>query len=361
MFNPQNPYNDLPLLPPKLDLETKEVLKRCISATRSLAELKGAGDLIPNQSILINSIPLQEAQASSEIENIVTTEDELFKAAAREAGAIDPATKEVLRYRTALKKGFDLLQQRPLSTNLFIDLCGILLNTRADVRAIPGTALVNQQTGETVYTPPVGRDLLLEKLSNLERYMHMDNGVDPLIKLAVMHYQFEAIHPFSDGNGRTGRIINILYLVQNELLRIPVLYLSRYVIQNKTEYYRLLRAVTEKGEWEPWVLFMLSAIDQTAQSTCRKVREIRQLLESTTENCRKRLPKAVFSKDLMDCIFIHPYTKIGFIVEAGIAKRQTATHYLNELEKIGVLKSQKFGRERVFFNDALLHLLTNRK
>lgn len=355
-FDPKKPYNTLPLLPPPVDLETTAVLKKCISANKTLAELKGAGDLIPNQAILINSIPLREAQASSEIENIVTTTDELFRAAASDR-ATDSSTKEVLRYRTALKEGFEALDRRPLSMNLFVNICRTLLNSQIDVRAIPGTALSNQKTHEIVYTPPVGRDVLKDKLSNLEHYIHADDGIDPLIKLAVMHYQFEAIHPFSDGNGRTGRILNILYLVEQGLLRIPVLYLSGYIIKHKTDYYRSLRAVTEQNEWEAWVLFMLDAVEGTARWTCDRILDIRRLMEDTTAACKKQLPKAVYSKDLIESIFVQPYAKISFLVDAGIAKRQTASNYLDELEKIKVLKSRKVGREKIFLNMPFLTLL----
>jgi Fic family protein len=239
-FDPSKPYNDLPPLPPPIDLETKAVLKKAIGANRALAELKRAGDLIPNQAILINSIPLQEAKASSEIENIVTTSDALYRAAANETATIDSSTKEVLRYRTALKRGYDLLAERPLSTNLMIEVCSILRDTDIDVRKVPGTAIANQATGDVLYTPPEGESVIREKLYNLEEFMHAEDDLDPLIRLAVMHYQFEAIHPFHDGNGRTGRILNILYLVERGLLKIPVLYLSRYIIHNKSQYYRLL-------------------------------------------------------------------------------------------------------------------------
>jgi Fic family protein len=356
-FDPQKPYNDLPLLPPPADLETRAVLKKCIAANRALAELKGAGDLIPNQAILINSIPLQEAKASSEIENIVTTSDALYRAAASEKASVDSATKEVLRYRTALKCGYDLLAERPLSVNLMIEVCRILRNADVDVRRVPGTAIANQTTRQVLYTPPEGEKVLREKLHNLEQYMHAEDDLDPLIRLAVMHYQFEAIHPFHDGNGRTGRILNILYLVEKGLLKIPVLYLSRYIIQNKGQYYRLLCEVTERQTWEPWILYMLAAVQETARWTCEKILAIRDLLEETVSFCREKLPGRVYSRELIDLIFLQPYCKIAFLVEAGMAERKTAGSYLQELEKAGVLNSVRIGKERIYINPRLVELL----
>lgn len=354
---PQKPYNALPMLPPDAELETRTLLKKCIAANRALAELKGVGRLIPNQAMLINTIPIREAQASSEIENIVTTSDQLFRAAVINDTRIDPETKEVLRYRTALKLGYDELTHRPLSTNLMCDICSALHDRPVDVRKTPGTRLANPATGEVVYTPPEGEKIIREKLSNLEQFIHEDNDLDPLIRMAVMHYQFEAIHPFSDGNGRTGRILNILFLISKGLLDIPVLYLSRYVIQHKSDYYSLLQGVTQKGEWESWIGFMLSAVEETANWTTQRITAIRTLLEDTLERCRRELPGNVFSKELIELIFSQPYCKISFVVDAGLAKRQTASEYLNELEKAGVLRSQKAGREKIFLNPKLLELL----
>ncbi|MEA5115798.1 MAG: Fic family protein [Geobacteraceae bacterium] len=355
-FDPLKPYNDLPLLPPQAELESKKILRKAISANRALAELKGAGDLIPNQSMLINSIPLQEARASSEIENIITTSDKLFQAAAIPS-ASDPATKEVLHYRTALKNGFDMLLERPISVNLMIEICRTLKNTEVDVRKVPGTTLSNPATGEVFYMPPEGEAVIREKLGNLESYIHQEDGLDPLIRMAVVHYQFEAIHPFHDGNGRTGRILNILFLVEKGLLKIPVLFLSRYIIENKNEYYRLLRNVTAKGAWEPWVLYMLTAIEETAAWTCEKIKAIRDLLEETVIYCKEHLPGTVYSRELIDLIFIQPYCKIAFLVESGIAERKTASVYLKKLEEIGLLRSFQMGREKVFINPQLIELL----
>lgn len=355
-FDPLKPYNELPLLPPQTELESKEILKKAISANRALAELKGTGDLIPNQSMLINSIPLQEARASSEIENIITTNDKLFQAAAV-TSASDPATKEVLYYRTALKNGFDMLQKRPISVNLMIGICRTLKNREVDIRKVPGTTLSNPATGEVYYTPPEGERVIREKLDNLESYIHQEDGLDPLIKMAVMHYQFEAIHPFHDGNGRTGRILNILFLVEKDLLKIPVLYLSRYIIENKNQYYRLLRDVTAKQAWEPWVLYMLAAIEKTAAWTCAKIKAIRDLLEETVIYSKENLPGSVYSRELIDLIFVQPYCKIAYLVEAGIAERKTASVYLKNLEEIGLLRSSQIGREKIYINPKLIELL----
>lgn len=357
-FVPNMPFNDLPVLPPPVDLETKAVLKKCISANRALAELKGAGDLIPNQAMLINAVPLQEAKLSSEIENIVTTNDRLFRAAVEEDREHDSQTKEVLQYRTALRYGYETLAERPLSINLFNEICGIILGQRVTVRKIPGTVLKNPDTQEVVYTPPVGEEVLVKKLANLERYLHEPNDLDPLIRLAVTHYQFEAIHPYHDGDGRTGRIINILYLVERGLLRIPVLYLSRCIIQNKAEYYRLLRAVTTHQEWEPWVLYMLDAVETTATWTTERIIAVRDLFEETCERCRTQLPSKIYSKELIELTFVQPYCKIAFVVEAGIAQRQTAARYLQALEEIGVLSSAKIGREKYYINPGLIDVLS---
>ena len=357
-INPEKPYNELPPLPPEADLETKPILKQCISANRTLAELKGAGDLIPNQEILINTIPLREAQSSSEIENIVTTSDRLFRAAVSKDADVDPATKEVLRYRTALKRGYDLLKERPLSTNLLSEICSILRDQPVDVRKVPGTQIANPSTGEVIYTPPEGEDRIRDKLANLEDFIHADDELDPLVRMAVMHYQFEAIHPFHDGNGRTGRILNILYLISEDYLDLPVLYLSHYVIEHKADYYELLRGVTEDGAWRPWVRFMLCAVEETARWTCERIIAIRDMLEETVERCRQELPSRVYSKELVELVFVQPYCKIAHVVDAGIAKRQTAAEYLKEMEKVGVLSSQQVGREKIFINDELLKLLS---
>jgi len=359
VFLPDKPFNDLPLLPPKGEIETKAALKKAISAGRALAELKGLGETIPNQAILLNSIILQEAKASSEIENIVTTHDALFRAFSAKTGQIDPATKEVLRYREALWEGFRSLRERPfLTTNLFIRIVQTIRANKAGIRNTPGTKVANAVTGEVVFTPPEGEDIIRSKLKNLEDYIHAEDAVDPLIKLALIHYQFETIHPFTDGNGRTGRILNILFLTSKQLLDLPVLYLSKYIIEQKSDYYSLLRGVTERQEWEPWILYMLDAVEQTALLTREKIQSIRDVLVKTLEIAKENLPHHVYSKDLIELLFHHPYTKGQFLVDAGIAKRQAAADYLKKLEDIGVLKVHKVGKENLYLNTKLYEILS---
>ena len=358
-FDPEEPHNALPLLPPAVELETKAVLKRCVAANKALAELKGTGDLIPNQSVLINAIPLQEAKYSSEIENIVTTQDALFQAALDESRATDHATKEVLRYRTALRRGFETIQARPFHLGLMEELCSTLRHEKVRFRADEPVMIGNPVTKAITYTPPVGADVMRQKLRNLETFLlDREPDLDPLVRMAVAHYQFEAIHPFTDGNGRTGRILNILFLIHAGLLRIPVLYLSRHLIQHKAEYYRLLRGVTERGDWEAWLLFMLTGVEETAAWTTGRILAIRDLFDQTVAECRARLPSKVYSKELVELIFAQPYCKIGFLVEAGIAQRQTASEYLQALEQLGILKGEKRGREVLYRHPALVKVLT---
>jgi len=313
---------------------------------------------VPNASILINTLPVLEARASSEIENIVTTTDRLFQYAQDESQPADAATKETLRYRTALKHGFDSLEARPLTTKTAVDVCRTLTGIRMDVRKIPGTALSNQGTGALVYTPPQGQALLRDLLANWERYLHDAEGGDPLIRMAVGHYQFEAIHPFIDGNGRTGRILNLLYLVEQGLLDLPILYLSRAIIRSKSDYYRLLHDVTASGAWEPWVLYVLRAVAETAQWTTKKIHAIRDLLAVTTAHVKKRAP-SLYSRELVELTFVQPYSRISNVVDAGLAKRQTASEYLKELCAIGVLKEVKVGREKLFIHPKLMTVLTS--
>ncbi len=358
-FDPATPYNDLPDLPPGHEVETPAVLKRCVDAARALAELKGVGETIPNQAMLINAIPLQEARLSSEIENIVTTQDELFKAALDEANATDPHAKEVLRYRTALREGYESLHDEPLSLALIERLCRTLRNDASiRFRATEGVIIGNPTTRQAFYTPPVGDHVIAAKLRNLEDYLLAPDGPDPLIRLAVSHYQFEAIHPFTDGNGRTGRILNILYLLHTGLLSIPVLYLSRYIIQNKNAYYRHLQAVTEDGAWESWILYVLAAIRETAEWTTSRITSIRDLHAVTVEKCRDALPRGVYSRELIDTIFAEPYCKIAFVGAACQVERKTASKYLQELKKLGILESEKVGSEMIYKHPALLRILT---
>ena len=357
-FDPNQPYNDLPGLPPAVDIETKPLLKACIEARAALAELKIAGALIPNQSVLINTIPLLEAQASSEIENIVTTTDALFRYAQMEDQTGDFATKEALRYRTALYQGYVSLRDRPLSTNTAIQVCSHIKNVEMGIRRVPGTALANAATGQVIYTPPVAEALLREKLANWERFVHEHTDIDPLIRMAVAHYQFEAIHPFTDGNGRTGRILNLLMLVEQGLLELPVLYLSRYILQEKASYYRGLNAVTTDAAWEPWVLFMLTAVTETARWTTGKIRAICQLQENAVAFVREHAPK-IYTRELVDLLFVQPYCRIQNVVESGVAKRQTASIYLKQLADLGMLREVKIGREKLFLHPNFVRLLTS--
>ncbi|PVZ70342.1 protein adenylyltransferase Fic [Pelagibaculum spongiae] len=351
------PYNQLPLLPPDVDvLETRTVLKACITARAALAELKKAGELIPNQNMLTNLLPLLEAKDSSEIENIVTTTDRLFQYAHENKDA-DPATKEALRYRTALYQGFMQLERKPLCTATAIEVCSTLKHTEMDIRKMPGTVIGNQTTGEIIYTPPVGEDVIRDLLTNWERFIHAEDDLDPLIKMAVSHYQFEAIHPFYDGNGRTGRILNVLYLIEQDLLTLPILYLSRYIVHNKQGYYQLLNQVTSEQNWEAWLLFMLKGIEQTAKWTCEKIAAIKLLMESTTDYIKAQLPK-IYSYELVQLIFEQPYCRINNLTEQNIAKRQTASIYLKQLVDTGVLQEISSGREKLFVNPRLMHLMT---
>lgn len=352
------PYNDLPLLPPNLELmETRDVLKACISARAALAELKQAGALLPNQSMLINLLLLLEAKDSSKIENIVTTTDQLFRYAQQDSGA-DQATKEALRYRTALYQGFMQLERKPLCTTTAIEVCSTLKNTAMELRKLPGTIIGNQTTNEVVYTPPVGEQVIRDLLSNWEQFLHGTNTIDPLIKMAVSHYQFEAIHPFYDGYGRTGRILNVLYLIEQKLLTLPILYLSRYIVAHKQDYYRLLNQVTQNQAWEEWLVFMLRGVEQTSLWTCEKIAAIRALMEKTANAIREQLPK-LYSYELVQVIFEQPYCRISNLVERDIAKRQTASVYLKQLVEIGILKETTSGKEKLFVNPRLMELMTS--
>ncbi len=357
-FKPSEPFNELPRLPPGADLETRRILKACIGARAALAELNAATGLVPNPTVLINTIPILEARASSEIENIVTTTDKLFRFAGEQGeGHADPATKEALRYRTALYRGYVSLEKKPLSTSTAVEVCRTIRGVDAGIRKVPGTALTNQATGEVVYTPPAGEAMIRDLLANWERYLHAEDGVDPLVRMAVAHYQFEAIHPFTDGNGRTGRVLNLLFLVEQKLIALPILYLSREIIRRKSDYYRLLHDVTARGAWEEWTLFVVAAVELTAQWTTAKIRSMRDLMNATAEHVKKRAPK-LYSHELVDLTFVQPYCRIGNVVDARLAKRQAASEYLKKLCEIDMLKEIKVGREKLFLNKRLLTLLT---
>ncbi len=309
----------------------KKILKKLAIAHRYLAELKGVSLTIPNQGILINTLALQEAKDSSAIENIITTHDDLFK---EELGEVpsNAAAKEVRDYASALRKGFDLVSRNGLiTTNHIIEIYREVKKTDAGIRKIPGTELRNDLTGETVYVPPQQYQTIIALLTDLEKYINDDeiSNADPLVKLAIIHYQFESIHPFTDGNGRTGRILNILYLVLKGLLDIPVLYLSRYIIQHKSDYYRLLQQVREQDSWEAWVLFMLTGVEQTSRQTITLVQEIGKMMMDYKHRIRNDFPK-LYSQDLLNNLFYHPYTKIDFLVDDLGVTRQTASKYLDE-------------------------------
>jgi Fic family protein len=360
MFDPDKPYNDLPLLPQKQNLETIRVLRKTVSANKALAELKGLGDTIPNQSMLINLLTLIEAKDSSEIENIITTHDELFRAFSIQSRNIDPSLKEVLNYREAFWAGYNMISEKGLiTTNIICKIQELLLNNTTGIRSLPGTKLKNDRTGKTIYTPPEGEMVIREKLGNLEHYINSDAvELDPLIKMAVIHYQFEAIHPYYDGNGRTGRMLNVLYLIYKKLLSLPVLYLSSYIIKNKGAYYNSLIEVTSKNEWENWILFMLEAVEQTSFDAIGRIRNIRSLMERTSDQVKTELPK-IYSKELIEVIFQQPYCKISHVVEAGIVARRVASEYLKQLAETGILERRKAGRDVLFINKGLYSLLKN--
>ena len=357
-FDPGKPYNDLPPIPPAEVLETLPVLRKCVAASRALAGLKEAARLIPNQDVLINSIPLREARDSSAIENIVTTNDTLFKFANADPEKADDATKETLRYRTALMQGFKDVQERPLSTRTAVLVCRAIKNVDLDVRQVPGTALAQQPSGKIVYTPPEGQALLREKLSDLEQFLHGNDAIDPVIRMAAAHYQFEAIHPFTDGNGRTGRILNTLFLINKGLLDLPILYLSRYINEHRSEYYDRLLAVTTEGAWEAWLLYMLTAVEETSLWTTAKIRAIGDLMDATVDYVSSASPK-IYSRELVEVIFTQPYSRIGNIVEAKLGTRKTASKYLKELVAKGVLEERHEGRENIYINVRFLGLLTS--
>ncbi len=349
------PYNDLPALPPAIELETRAVLKACISARAALAELKQAAEMIPNQAILINTLPLLESQASNEIENIVTTTDSLFQNQYEDHNA-DSATKEALRYSQSLFEGFRSIHKRPLNTRTAEKICTQIKHVEMKVRKVPGTAL-GKDSGEIVYTPPEGEDRLRSLLANWEQFLHNETDIDPLVRMAVGHYQFEAIHPFTDGNGRTGRVLNSLFLIHEGLLTLPILYLSRYIIENKTEYYRLLLEVTSDQSWEQWTLFILKGVAETSTWTKNKIDAILKLFEHTAEFAREHAGRA-YSHELISLIFELPYCRIQNLVDMEGSVRQTAAKKLKQLVDIGILEEVVLGRKKLFTHPKLLRLLT---
>jgi Fic family protein len=354
-WQPDRPYNELPPLPPAVELETKTVLKKAIAASRALAELKKAVELIPKPDMLINTLPVLEARASSEIENIVTTADRLFRHIVSE-GEPDPATREALQYRHALLGGYRDLKFHPLNTRTAEVVCSRIKGTEMRVRRVPGTFIANDTSGQAIYTPPEHEDRIRTLLKNWEDFLHMEEEIEPLVRMAAAHYQFEAIHPFTDGNGRTGRVLNSLFLVHQGLLPLPVLYMSRYIITHKSDYYELLQGVTRSGEWEPWMLFMLRGVEETSIWTTEKIGAIGKLREATGRFVKEKLPK-IYSWELVDVLFEQPYCRIRNLVEAEIVGRQAASRYLKGLASIGVLIEQTMGREKLFTHPKLLDLL----
>ncbi|WP_433909164.1 Fic family protein [Sphingomonas yabuuchiae] len=350
----------IPKLPPASVIENVTMLREVSRAHRYLAELKGRAGTIPNQGILIDTLSLQEAKASSEIENIVTTQDELFQASAFPEQGMSPAAKEVSLYRDALKCGFDRLHERKglLTNNDLIAMFHILKGTDENFRSTPGTALKNESSGEIVYVPPQSYDEVVRHMNALERFINEPGDeLDPLIRMAIIHHQFESIHPFSDGNGRIGRILNVLYLTQQGLLEIPILYLSRYITKNKSDYYRLLQAVREKGVWDEWIVYMVRAVGDTAIQTIDLITQVRFLMSDYKEKLRNYYSK-IYSQDLLNNLFKHPYTRIEFVQNELGVTRQTAARYLDQLANGGLLVKHSAGRANYYINAPLVNLLT---
>lgn len=355
--------NSLAFLPPPPEaIETISILRQTAKASLAIAELKGVAETIPDQKILINALVLREAKDSSEIENIITSTDELYLALSAKHVQPSRETKEVVSYRRTIMAGFEIIQRQGfLRVNDIIRLQGDLLENNAGLRSTPGTVLKNDQTGEVVYTPPQDLGIIQSLLSDFIKYYNDDRlrgDVSPLIWLAVLHYQFESIHPFYDGNGRIGRILNILFLIMNELLDIPILYLSSYIIQHKADYYRLLNQLNKGSDWEGWILFMLRAVEETSKLTLDQIVKIRSLLETTIIDIRDRLPK-IYSKELVELLFEQPYSKVEYLTDRLGVDRRTALKYLSELEKAGLLQRKQIGREYLFINKPLLQLLKN--
>ncbi|WP_417858795.1 Fic family protein [Xanthomarina gelatinilytica] len=356
-YNPEVPYNSLPLLPPKKEVESMAILKKTIAASRALSELKGAITNLPNPTLFIDTINLQEARASSAIENIITTQDELFKASIADLKSNNPATKEVIHYKDALWYGVEQIENRPvLTTNLFIAIMRIIKENESGIRNVPGTQLKNPVNNQIIYTPPDGDEVISEKLKNLEDFIHAEDELDPLVKMAIIHYQFEAIHPFFDGNGRTGRIILLLYLKLTGLLDLPALYLSNYIIEHKNEYYTNLRNVTENENWEDWILYMLDMVEETALKGRQQIAEIEKLMNEMGTEIQEKLPR-IYSKDLLEVLFRLPYTKRNQLEKAGLGNLKTVGNYLKQLENNDFLKSEQVGKEKLYLNFRLLEVL----
>lgn len=342
-------------LPLKMDLETKEVLKQLSKTSRALAELKGIANTMPNQNILINAIMINEAKSSSSIENIVTTHDEIYKAMVRTNDS-SPAAKEVVDYRKAIWEGYNLIQKYGfINTNIIIKIQEKIEHNEAGIRNVPGTVIKNNVTGEIVYTPPKSKEEIMDYLQNLENYINEDSDIDPLIKLAIIHYQFESIHPFYDGNGRTGRIINILYLVLKEMLDTPILYLSKYIINNKKEYYNLFKSTRNTNNFEDWIIYILKGIEQTAGETVNIINKIRDEMYLMKQELRSKTK--IYSKELLEALFYEFYTKIPYIAKILNVSEKTAQKYLDMLVDLNFLTSEKVGRERIYRNERLFQII----
>jgi len=345
------PFNDY-------DLKTPRILESLNEASRSLAELKGFANSIPNQYILINAITINEAKDSSEIENIVTTHDSIYKVLT-ESGFKDESAKEVVDYRSAIWRGYEIIKEKEfISTNILVELQGMIEHNKAGIRKNPGTKLINSKTGEVIYTPPQDEKEIRDLLKNLEDYINENDDVDPLIKMALIHYQFESIHPFYDGNGRTGRILNVLYLVLNNLLDSPILYLSNYINKNKDEYYRLFTEFRENSNYEDWIIYILKGIEETSKNTIELIKLIQEEMEAYKEDFITKLPK-IYSEELLDSLFYEVYTRINYIEERCHVTRQTAATYLNSLVEAGLLEFEKIGRESIYKNTRLINLLSS--
>lgn len=354
-FKPDKPFNDLPLLPPHKKLwETMDVYKELAQARAALAELKGRAPVIPNPKMLINTLVLQEAKDSSSIENIFTTSDKLYKAFSASTVETDPQTKEVVRYRQALWEGWQEVSKKGIDISVIEKIYRTIKDSHDGVR--DSEVFVGNRI-RVVYTPPCCKNVIIDKLKNWIKVASSKNEIDVLIKMAILHYQFEAIHPFTDGNGRTGRILNVLFISMMNLMDQPILYLSRYINDNKSDYYRLLLEVTTKNNWEEWIIYMLKAITSTARLTLEKVNTINALFHLTIEKVKQELP-SIYSYELVELLFHQPYCKIGFIVDSGIASRNTAGKYLSELEKAGILAMEKSGTEILYLNTELYKLLS---
>lgn len=353
------PTYAIPDLPPPVELETVRVYKALTRASRALADLKGQARTIPNQGILIDTLALQEAKASSEIENIVTTQDELFQADLFPDAPQSPAAKEVALYRDALRLGYDRLRQTDglIPNAALIEMFRLLKGRNDGFRVVPGTALKNEMTGETVFVPPQDGQAILGHMAGLERFINDDelSALDPLIKMALIHHQFESIHPFPDGNGRIGRILNVLYLTRTGLLDIPILYLSRHITRHKADYYRLLQAVRDGGAWEDWVVFMLEAVAETSVTTVQLVEGIREQMARVKHRMREDLPK-LYSQDLLNNLFRHPYTRIEYVQNDLGVTRQTAARYLDTLAEQGFVEKHRSGKSNYYINSELVRL-----